>query len=200
MYRKNWLSVAGILAALSMLLGCSTTVAFTRATYSNAPEKKGSLSVQVIDARPAEYGGDEPARMGTVRGGYGNPFKVNTASGKTMADEVKLTVSQALTQSGYSLVDSNAPVVKILINKFWCDGLMGYKVDVDVTVQVLGATNSAVLFSKKIVESTGFSIIASYGPMENAFSGIMDKIGEQTADMSKSTQFTDALAGSSQRK
>jgi hypothetical protein len=132
--------------------------------------------------------------MGTVRGGYGNPFKVNTESGKTMAEEVKLTVAQALKQSGYSLVDGNAPTVKVIINKFWCDGLMGYRIDVDVTVQVLDAGNSVVLFDKKITESTGFSLIGSYGPMENAFSGIMDKIGEQTADMSKSTQFTDALA------
>jgi uncharacterized lipoprotein YajG len=191
---RKWLSLAVAGATLLMLLGCSTSVAFTRATYSAAAEKKGALSIQVIDARPAENGGTEPNRMGTVRGGYGNPFKVNTESGKTMAEEVKLTVAQALKQSGYSLVDGNAPTVKVIINKFWCDGLMGYRIDVDVTVQVLDAGNSVVLFDKKITESTGFSIIGSYGPMENAFSGIMDKIGEQTADMSKSTQFAEALA------
>ena len=42
-------------------------------------------------------------RVGLQRGGYGNPFDVNTSSGAPLADDLKAAIGSALVKRGYTL-------------------------------------------------------------------------------------------------
>ncbi len=176
------------------LLSCVPAISFTRAQYSDKGGNYGDITIRnVIDARDVEYGKNEPSRLGTVRGGYGNPWSLNSEKGTTVAEEVKKTIKQALSQSGYLVVENSSPSLDIFIKKFWCDGYMGYKIECSIEIQLIAFDRSTILYKKQIFKSTGFGIVVSYDPMVEAFNDIMNQIGCETVKMVNSQEFLDAL-------
>lgn len=70
-----------------------------------ALEPAGSHTVTVAtwDQRPYVVSGDKPPQfVGLSRGGYGNPFDVNTASGAALADDISAAMVIALQARGYA--------------------------------------------------------------------------------------------------
>ncbi len=178
------------------LLGCVPGITFDRSVYSDKADINESISIRKITDNRDPTGKSYKAqadRLGTVRGGYGNPFAVNVKGGGTVADEVGKTVTQALTQCGYTVTQSGAPALEVIISDFWCDGMIGYKVSIDITLNLIGPDGSSVLYTKQITDSKGFAIVFSYGEMEQAYNGMMNVIGVRTAEMAKSKDFIDAL-------
>jgi len=67
-------------------------------TYSG----KRPLAVCVLDKRPYILSQEKPPEyVGTIRGGYGNPFNQRTESGDSLAGDFLYTVSESLKSRGF---------------------------------------------------------------------------------------------------
>ena len=76
-----------------------TSIAMPTATGSG-----GTIALAVQDHRPYVLSGDKPERfVGLQRGGFGNPFDVNTGSGGPVATDVRDILSRSLTSQGYKV-------------------------------------------------------------------------------------------------
>jgi hypothetical protein len=65
----------------------------------------GKLAVATHDQRPyITSGNTAPTFVGLVRGGYGNPFQVQTASGRALADDMTQVMCKALRDKGFDCV------------------------------------------------------------------------------------------------
>jgi hypothetical protein len=170
-------------------VNCVPAISFQRVPYSNTAGNYGQIGIKkVIDARPVDVGYGEPARLGTVRGGYGNPWVVNLKKG-TLASEVRTTTKQALTQSGYSVVKNESPYLNVIIDRFWCDGFTHYNIESLITVQLIGSDDSTVLYKKQFADTIGFTILMSYETMEATFNDIMNHIGKKISEIASSQEF-----------
>jgi hypothetical protein len=96
-----------VLSALA-LCGC----AFGRTySYADAPinipgpgASSQSMALAVQDRRPYVLSGNKPvAFVGLMRGGFGNPFDVNTGSGRPLADEMRDALAKALKAKGFAV-------------------------------------------------------------------------------------------------
>ena len=65
----------------------------------------GTLAVATHDQRPYILSGDTgPEFVGLSRGGYGNPFQVQTASGYALADDMAQVMCTVLREKGFDCV------------------------------------------------------------------------------------------------
>jgi len=101
------LSIARVtlIAAVAVWLGgCAFG---QKITYSNTTadvDAAGNKTVGVatLDQRPYVLSGNKkPSFVGLSRGGYGNPFDVETPKGAPLADEISESVSRSLAERGF---------------------------------------------------------------------------------------------------
>jgi hypothetical protein len=101
-----------IAAATIWLAGCAFG---QKITYSNAVadvDATGTktIAVATLDQRPYVLSGKKsPSFVGLSRGGYGNPFDVETQSGAPLADEISESVSRSLMERGFKASFVEAP-------------------------------------------------------------------------------------------
>ena len=63
-----------------------------------------AVGLAVQDRRPYVLSGNKtPVFVGLMRGGFGNPFDVNTGSGRPLADEMRDALAKALTAKGFNV-------------------------------------------------------------------------------------------------
>jgi hypothetical protein len=111
--------LAAMLLCAAVLGGC----AFGRTySYSDAPialqsvTSKGVVTVAVQDERPYVLSGGKPERfVGLMRGGFGNPFDVNTSSSGALAGEIRDAIVRAMKARGIDAKPSDAPLRDSLI-------------------------------------------------------------------------------------
>ena len=100
MHFREWPRLIATLLVAAALGGC----AFGRTySYADAPVRlqsvssTGSVAVGVQDARPYVLSGSKTDHfVGLMRGGFGNPFDVNTQSGGPLAVEIRDAIVRAL--------------------------------------------------------------------------------------------------------
>lgn len=158
------------MALIAMLDGCAVGVTHQ---YDNAtPEIKASagakLGVGVQDRRLYVVTKQKPESfVGVSRGGFGNPFDVNTASGKPLADDVSKSIQTTLAAKGVKASAVNLPLgtdeneaikrlaasgdkaILIVLNEWKADTFMSTTLTYDVQAMVVDASGK-VLSSKKI--------------------------------------------------
>jgi hypothetical protein len=148
------------LASAFILGGCAVGQKFQ---YSDASipmtrvSSSGPVDVGVHDLRPYVVSGGKPESfVGLYRGGFGNPFDVNTESGKPMATEMRDAIVNALQSKGLTvtpvaigpkdsasqaksaLMSTNAKrLVLVTLNEWKSDTMMGTELIYDVTLAVL---------------------------------------------------------------
>ena len=70
-----------------------------------------SVSIGVLDQRPYVLSGEkDPKYVGTMRGGYGNPFDLWTQSNLRLTDEMAATVADSLRSKGFNVMTVKATV------------------------------------------------------------------------------------------
>lgn len=70
----------------------------------------GTIAIGVHDTRPyVVSGGKQPTFVGLARGGYGNPFDVNTESGGPLAIEIRDALARALRARGATVIPVAVP-------------------------------------------------------------------------------------------
>jgi hypothetical protein len=94
-----------VLAALSAGCAVGQTITYHDATPSlRPPAPPIPLAIAVQDQRPEVLSGKKPQTfVGLMRGGYGNPFDVNTTSKKALADDVMAVLWRSFRVRGYQL-------------------------------------------------------------------------------------------------
>lgn len=96
----------GVLVGSLMLLGaCAVGQKISYQQEVNVLAKGSSqLAVGVHDRRPYVVSGDKVASfVGIQRGGYGNPFDVNTPDGQPLATSVATSMQTSLERSGFGV-------------------------------------------------------------------------------------------------
>ena len=96
---SRWLVLAAVVA---LAQGCAVG---QKVSYGDAsPELRaggGAIAVGVQDRRPYVLSGEKtPDFVGVSRGGFYNPFDVNTASGKPLADDAAGAIARSLGARG----------------------------------------------------------------------------------------------------
>jgi hypothetical protein len=101
--------------AALMLASCGNLY---RINYSNIKTDlhysgSRSVSIGVLDQRPYVLSGEkDPKYVGTMRGGYGNPFDLWTQSNLRLTDEMAATVADSLRSKGFNVMAVKAAVGK----------------------------------------------------------------------------------------
>lgn len=97
-----------IISCIFLLSGC---VVGQKIDYASSPipklKEKGNktVAVGVHDQRAYVKNGQKyPRYVGTFRGGFGNPWDVETASNKPLAKDINGVFSQAMKNAGYKAV------------------------------------------------------------------------------------------------
>jgi hypothetical protein len=171
--------LVAILALASVLGGC----AFGRTySYTDAPvamqgiSSSGTVAVGVHDARPYVTSGSKPERfVGLMRGGFGNPFDVNTQSGSPLALEMRDALTSALKGKGinvspmvikYSdsagnakralLASNTRRAVLLTLSEWKSDTMMNTALHYDVTLAVMDEKGELLASNKlKGVDNLG---------------------------------------------
>ena len=158
------------IAAGAILGGCAVG---RSVSYADAPAAMGSLSssgsvaVAVQDERPYVLSGGKPDRfVGLMRGGFGNPFDMNTKSGAPLADDLRDAIVRAMKARGINampvtvalreqssavkgkLLDAKARRSVLVSLKEWkSDTLMNTDFHYDVTTTVFDANGNQLASS-----------------------------------------------------
>lgn len=156
------LSLVGIVAFVS---GCAVG---NKHNYSEAtPSLKGTqgnkLDLGVQDQRVYVLSGEKPAAfVGLSRGGFGNPFNVETESGKPLADDFSKAVAKSLSKKGVQVTEVNIPLrmdqadviknltqsgnkaVFISIKEWKSDTYQNTALNYDIQVQVIDKSGKVV--------------------------------------------------------
>lgn len=99
-----------ILILVTLLAGCAVgnKIDYRAQSVSLSTGSGKSIALGVHDQRPYVLSGDKtPQFVGIQRGGWGNPFDVETESGGTLAQDFATSISSALNRSG-AIVEAKA--------------------------------------------------------------------------------------------
>jgi hypothetical protein len=156
-----------VLSLLSIVLisGCAVG---NKHNYSDStPNIKGTqgnkLDLGAQDQRLYVLSGDKPAAfVGLSRGGFGNPFNVETESGQPLSDDFTKAVSRALSKKGVQVTEINIPIrmdqgdvirkltqsgnkaVFISIKEWKSDTYQNTSLNYDIQVQVIDKSGKVV--------------------------------------------------------
>lgn len=158
--------VVGAVFLIGLLTGCAVgnKVDYRAQSVSLNTGSEKSIALGVHDQRPYVLSGNKaPQFVGIQRGGYGNPFDVETESGGPLAQDFATSISSALTRSGatvtakaYPHSASNAAVRKELLSlnadrfllisyREWkTDSFMNTSLHYNITAQVLQPDGTVV--------------------------------------------------------
>jgi hypothetical protein len=101
--RALTLTVSALILA-GCAVGRTASYSETSIAMPGATSSGGAVALAVQDRRSYVLSGNKPERfVGLMRGGFGNPFDVNTATGGPVATDVRDTISRSLTSQGYKV-------------------------------------------------------------------------------------------------
>jgi uncharacterized lipoprotein YajG len=190
-----------LLALFFAVNACVPAVRLAHTPLDQAEVKKGSVIIGSINnLRPEKKGRQNFQIVGTVRGGFGNPFALNAQKEKTIDMALREAVTDALINAGYNVVTpavkKDAPRLEVDVLKFWCDGYMGYNIDTAIVVKLINGASGKVLAQREINVSRGFALVAGYRPMHQAFNEVMNDITREFVDFMTSYTFQRAVSRS----
>jgi len=139
---------SGAVAIVAFLGGCAVGNTYDfQSTAMQLPVKGAGqeLNVKVIDNRPYVLNGKKaPSFIGLQRGGYGNPFDVNTSSGRPLSEEFRVAISRALENSSYNVNDSADKTVELTVREWKTDAMMKLRLIYDLTLSILTSDDELV--------------------------------------------------------
>jgi hypothetical protein len=159
-----------VLTALSAGCAVGQTISYHEAKPALLARAPMPLAVVVQDQRPEVLNLKKaPQFVGLMRGGYGNPFDVQTTSGNPLADDVTFVIARGLAPGGfgvkpYPASGLNTPaqivaglattglsrVLLIQLGHFKSDTYSTTTLGVDVTARVLEVPTGRELGSSRV--------------------------------------------------
>jgi hypothetical protein len=156
---------------------------------------KGEIYVVVNDQRPPDEGGNEPARVGTIRNGFGMPFALNSEVGREPSKVIKELVSDCLKAAGYKVSDqpSNFPQLHVVIETFWSDGYVHSNIWTNLPSELKKDQNSPPVWQHNFESSSGATWTAGYGPFEKGINNMLEDVKVKMLNEFKSPEFYNSL-------
>jgi len=154
-----------------------------------AAQAVAPVALVVKDSRAPEFGGGDEFYVARLRNLYGMPIKFQAENSMTQA--VRALFADALTASGYSVVEGSPVQVEVDIKMFFMDGYLGYKIDTQFDVRVVSA--GAVAHQVPISEVLAFSYMSN-SDMYAAFDQLMNKIAQDAVAAFGNPAFKTAVA------
>jgi uncharacterized lipoprotein YajG len=141
MHFKNLAAPLSLILALA-LGACSNTV--SDLAYAPQVSVRPAAVPTVASITATDQRKEEPTRLATIMGGFGNPLKtLDTA--KPVKDEVADAFAAGLRARGLLAVNGQAPLrVTLSVRKFDADMLIGRTARIDLTMAVLDASGRTV--------------------------------------------------------
>jgi hypothetical protein len=161
---RTLLLVAAALILAACAVGRTASYADAAVNIQGATVSNVALALGVQDRRPYVVSGNKPEKfVGLQRGGFGNPFDVNTSSGSAVASDLRDSIARGLKAKGYNVTavslapaDSNDAVKRkladargkrsalVVINELKSDSYMNSSVAYNMTLTVLDERGNAV--------------------------------------------------------
>jgi hypothetical protein len=160
---KILIKVAAICLALT---GCAigNTVDYRAPVPELAASTAKTVAVTVYDQRPYVLAGSNtPQWVGMIRGGFGNPFGVHTASGDPFAADMAVAIAaglqakgvKAVVASGYGQATADR-TLRVAVKDWRSDTMLRTQILYDLRADVLDSSG-AVLASETAKSETIFS-------------------------------------------
>lgn len=168
------------------LAGCSTSDVHLAYNPSVSVSAGGPPSVAIVTA--VDRRKEEPNRLATIMGTFGNPIKIlNTTS--PVKDEVVSVFTKGLQARGLLGNDGRAPFrVDLLIRKFDADMIMGSTARIDLDLTVVDTATGLPVYKDTVVdERSDFAvfavgIFADIGDMQKLAQTVLDATVDHTLD------------------
>jgi hypothetical protein len=185
-----------VLTLIMVVNACVPAVNLKMEQLTKGDMNSGSVVVgTVLNKRAEDYGGEGFDFIGTLRGGYGNPFDLKTEPGRDLETVFKEAAKTALEHTGYSTdpVAGKSLRLDIDLLDFWCDGYTEYKIDASIAVKLVNPANGDVLAQKKIDVQKGFALLWGYGQMHEEFDNTINDIQKELVVFIQSQEFRNAV-------
>lgn len=140
MFTRPLISTLAFLAVATVMIG--TAVAAPPLPYKlryqdklDHPTAQRTARLEVLDQRALDDG-VPPERLGTTRGGYGNPFDVIN-KGDAIEVYFQNSTEDILGSEGIAvLARDDEPLVRVYVEKFWFEGVEHFHFVLDVRLRV----------------------------------------------------------------
>jgi hypothetical protein len=189
-----------LICILFVVTGCAVGNKYDYHTRTIDLPVKSEMHKKVIldveDLRPyVQSGKKKPNFVGLQRGGFGNPFDVTTASGNSLAMDMKESITRALNDSGYEAVSINkelnkeslgnialkndvARIIILTINEWKSDVYMNITLYCDLVLRIYNDTGSLMVENDmKLQEEIGGAQISASKNSDTVSSEFGRRIG-----------------------
>lgn len=182
--RPRFVRMLAISCVAAVAVACVPSIRFKPTPLAASPSKRGAIAVgSVTSTRKPDRGGESFQFIGRVRGGYGNPFTLEAERGRELNVILREAMTDVLRHTGLDAeaagVAKPASRLDLEVQDFWCDGYMGYQVTTTMVVRLVDTKSGQPVAQKTISLKDGFGIVVGYGPMQNSFSRVIDKVKQE---------------------
>jgi hypothetical protein len=179
-----------------LLSACIPSMDIKYDTLSKTDVKRGTVAVgEVNNKRLKEYGGRSFGLLGKLRGGYGNPFDLQTEEGKEINVVLKEMAKSVLEHSGYTSgrTDKKAPRLDIDVLRFWCDGYGSkYTIEAEIEAKLVDPLDGKVL-AQRIIDFERVFSLSTPGKTREAFDVVFNDIQKKLLRFIESNDFEAAV-------
>jgi len=177
-----------VLGAVLYASGCGGFAIHYKPVAASAPAPvKGNVTLKIVDARPADHGGDVHTHVGNVRGGLGIPQRINDQNADVAPRTVKEATVDALGRVGFTTTGGQKTLVAT-INNFWVDGFVGYAAKIAVLYELQDATG------KQLWSATANGGAGGINVSPHMFEQALSDLAAHAAEQFATPQFQQALA------
>ena len=179
--------------ALFLFLGaCVPSMDVKYDSLAKTDSKRGTVAVgEVNNNRLKEYGGRSFSLLGKIRGGYGNPFDLQTQEGKEINIVLRDIAKNVLEHTGYSSAGANQkdPRLDIDVIRFWCDGYGNkYTIEAEIAAKLVDPLAGKVLAQRGLNFERIFSL-STPGKTREAFDVVFNDLQKQLLAFVQSKEF-----------
>jgi hypothetical protein len=180
-----------LLLALTLLSGCSAAIRYVPEAAPPTALPAKMVRLTVIEARAPDKGGGDLSLVGTVRGGYGNPFPFREKEPAAVVRLVKEASQDALLRAGVGVRDDAPIEVVARIVRFWMDGYVGYEGSVEVEYLLVNGARQ-VAWGTRVV-GTRSGVVLSYGAGSKLLGEALSQMATQASAQFGSPQFQEQI-------
>jgi hypothetical protein len=173
-----------------LFTGCAADLQYTP-RWTLTQEATKFTSIEVVNARPPNRGGDDPRAVGIARGGYGNPMTFRQDDPKDLERLITEATTDALHAAG---LDAKADAKNKLVARvltFWMDGYVGYSAQIEIEYAIIDETGTEK-WSQKITGHEAGAVM-SFGALSDLMSRALADLASNATQKFKENEFQEAL-------
>jgi hypothetical protein len=176
--------------------GCTSTMGLKYARPAPAEQSKGRICVVVDDQRSSEEIGGDPARVGTIRNGFGMPFPLRSNPDRLPPMVIDELVSDCLGAAGYTVVENNSsiPQMYVALKSFWSDGYQYSRMWLTMSIELKKNEGSRSVWLHNFESGEGIVWTIGSGKFDEGFTNMLEHAKEQLINQFDNLNFQKSYA------